>query len=69
MPQSMVITLIIINVALYLIDGLLFPDDHVITANLLRDYPGDPFAPLAVVAVYYMRIRPFARADARHKPT
>ena len=25
MPQSMVVTLIVINVALYLIDGLLFP--------------------------------------------
>jgi membrane associated rhomboid family serine protease len=34
MPQSMVITLIIINVALYLIDGLLFPRDHFITEHL-----------------------------------
>ena len=28
MPQSMVVTLIVINVALYLIDGVLFPRDH-----------------------------------------
>jgi len=34
MPQSMVVILIVINVALYLIDGLLFPDDHALT-NLL----------------------------------
>jgi membrane associated rhomboid family serine protease len=34
MPQSIVVTLIIINVALYLIDGLLFQQDHALTKTL-----------------------------------
>ncbi len=34
MPQSMVVTLIIINVALYLIDGLLFQENHALTRKL-----------------------------------
>jgi len=34
MPQSMVLTLIIINVVLYLIDGLLFQRDHALTERL-----------------------------------
>jgi membrane associated rhomboid family serine protease len=34
MPQSMVVTLIIINAALYLIDGLFFQRDHALTENL-----------------------------------
>ncbi|MGD0383516.1 MAG: rhomboid family intramembrane serine protease [Thermoguttaceae bacterium] len=34
MPQSMVLTLIIINAALYLIDGLLFQHNHALTESL-----------------------------------
>jgi membrane associated rhomboid family serine protease len=34
MPQSMVVTLIIINVILYLADGLLFPENHALTTDL-----------------------------------
>ena len=34
MPQSMVVTLILINVVLYLADGLLFPRDHALTRTL-----------------------------------
>jgi membrane associated rhomboid family serine protease len=34
MPQSMVVTLIIINVALFLIDGFFFPHTHDLTKNL-----------------------------------
>jgi rhomboid family protein len=34
MPQSMVVTLILINVALYLIDGILFQHTHALTESL-----------------------------------